>query len=117
MGEITTNANVDYQKIARDTIREIGYTGPDMGFDADSCAIFVALDKQSEDIALGVDKALEAKENLMSDSEIEAIGAGDQGMMFGYATNETPEYMPFAISLQRTPIKTMIRRPTSISPF
>ena len=99
MGEITTNANVDYQKIARDTIREIGYTGPDMGFDADSCAIFVALDKQSEDIALGVDKALEAKENLMSDSEIEAIGAGDQGMMFGYATNETPEYMPFAISL------------------
>ena len=84
MGEITTNANVDYQKIARDTIREIGYTGGDMGFDADSC---------------GVDKALEAKENLMSDSEIEAIGAGDQGMMFGYATNETPEYMPFAISL------------------
>ncbi len=99
MGEITTKANVDYQKIARDTIREIGYTGADMGFDADSCAIFVALDKQSEDIALGVDKALEAKENQMTDSEIEAIGAGDQGMMFGYATNETEEYMPFAISL------------------
>ena len=89
MGEITTNANVDYQKIARDTIREIGYTGGDMGFDADSCAIFVALDKQSEDIAMGVDKALEAKENQMSDSEIEAIGACDQGMMFGYAANET----------------------------
>ena len=86
MGEITTKANVDYQKIARDTIREIGYTGSGMGFDADSCAIFVALDKQSEDIALGVDKALEAKKNQMTDSEIEATGAGDQGMMFGYAT-------------------------------
>ena len=98
-GEITTTANVDYQKIVRDTIREIGYVGGDMGFDADSCAVFVALDKQSPDIAMGVDKALEAKENQMTDSEIEAIGAGDQGMMFGYATNETDDYMPFAIDL------------------
>lgn len=98
-GEITTKANVDYQKIARDTIREIGYVGNNMGFDADSCAVFVALDKQSEDIAMGVDKALEARENQMSDAEIEAIGAGDQGMMFGYASNETEDYMPFAISL------------------
>ena len=81
-GEITTTANVDYQKIVRD-----------------SCAVFVALDKQSPDIAMGVDKALEAKENQMTDSEIEAIGAGDQGMMFGYATNETDDYMPFAIDL------------------
>ena len=98
-GEITTKANVDYQRIARDTIREIGYVGNDMGFDAGSCAVFVALDKQSEDIAMGVDKALEARENQMSDEEIEAIGAGDQGMMFGDASNETEEYMPFAISL------------------
>ena len=98
-GEITTTANVDYQKIVRDTIREIGYVGGDMGFDADSCAVFVALDKQSPDIAMGVDKALEAKENQMTDSQIEAIGAGDQGMMFGYATNETDDYMPFAIDL------------------
>ncbi len=98
-GEITTRANVDYQNIVRDTIREIGYTGSDMGFDADSCAVFVALDKQSPDIAQGVDKALEARENQMTDSEIEAIGAGDQGMMFGYATNETDDYMPFAIDL------------------
>ena len=99
MGEITTQAYVDIQKIARETIREIGYVGNDMGFDAGSCAVFVALDKQSEDIAMGVDKALEARENQMSDEEIEAIGAGDQGMMFGYASNETEEYMPFAISL------------------
>ena len=98
-GEITTKANVDYQNIVRDTIREIGYVGGDMGFDADSCAVFVTLDKQSADIAMGVDKALEAKENQMTDSQIEAIGAGDQGMMFGYATNETEDYMPFAINL------------------
>ena len=82
MGEITTKASIDIQKIARDTIREIGYTDAAYGFDADTCAVITALDKQSADIAMGVDKALEAKENTMDDSEIEAIGAGDQGMMF-----------------------------------
>ena len=98
-GEITTKAHVDYQKIARDTVREIGYDSSEKGFDANTCAVFVALDQQSPDIALGVDKALEARESNMTDAQIEAIGAGDQGMMFGYATNETEEYMPYAISL------------------
>ena len=98
-GEITTKANVDYAKIARETIKEIGYDDSAKGFDGNTCAVFVALDQQSVDIAMGVDKALEARENQMTDEQIEAIGAGDQGMMFGYATNETEEYMPYAVSL------------------
>ena len=99
MGEITTNAYVDIQKIVRDTVREIGYTRGKYGFDADTCGVITAIDEQSADIALGVDRALEAKENKMSEEEIAAIGAGDQGMMFGYASDETPELMPYPISL------------------
>ena len=98
-GEITTNAYVDIPKIVRETVKEIGYDKSEYGFDGNTCAVMVSIDEQSSDIAMGVDKALEAKENQMSEEELEAIGAGDQGMMLGYATNETEEYMPYPISL------------------
>ena len=99
MGEITTNAYVDIQKIVRDTIKEIGYTRGKFGFDAETCGVITAIDEQSSDIAMGVDKALEAKEHTMSEEEIDAIGAGDQGMMFGYASDETEEYMPYPVAM------------------
>lgn len=99
MGEITTNAYVDIQKIVRDTVREIGYTRGKYGFDADTCGVITTIDEQSADIAMGVDKALEAKESEMNDDELNSIGAGDQGIQFGYASNETEEYMPYAVNM------------------
>ena len=114
MGEITTNAYVDIQKIVRDTIREIGYTRGKYGFDADTCAVITAIDEQSADIALGVDKALEAK---MGEDEIDAIGAGDQGIQFGYASNETEEYMPYSAALAQKLSKqlTKVRKDGTLS--
>ena len=112
-GEITTKAYVDMQKIVRETVKEIGYDKSDYGFDANTCAVLVAIDEQSSDIAMGVDKAFEAKkaeaENRMSDEELEAIGAGDQGMMFGYATNETEDYMPYPIDLAHKLVKQLTK--------
>lgn len=117
MGEITTNGYVDIQKIVRDTIREIGYDRSEYGFDANTCGVIVALDEQSPDIAMGVNKALEARENSMSEVELEAIGAGDQGMMFGFATNETEEYLPYPIYLAHKLTKqlTKIRKDGTLS--
>ena len=98
-GEISTKCYVDMPKIVRETIKEIGYANSEHGFDYKTCAVLTAIDEQSGDIAMGVDEALEAKEGLMSDDDIAAIGAGDQGMMFGYATNETKNYMPLPVDL------------------
>ena len=117
MGEVTTKANVDIPKIVRDTVVEIGYDSSEKGFDGNTCAVMVALDKQSSDIAMGVDKALEAKNGEDDDAAIEAIGAGDQGMMFGYATNETEEYMPYSANLAQKLAKqlTKVRKDGTLS--
>ena len=117
MGEVTTKANIDIPKIVRDTVVEIGYDSSEKGFDGNTCAVMVALDKQSSDIAMGVDKALEAKNGEDDDAAIEAIGAGDQGMMFGYATNETEEYMPYSANLAQKLAKqlTKVRKDGTLS--
>ena len=117
MGEVTTKANVDIPKIVRDTVVEIGYDSSEKGFDGNTCAVMVALDKQSTDIAMGVDKALESKNGEDDDAAIEAIGAGDQGMMFGYATNETEEYMPYSANLAQKLAKqlTKVRKDGTLS--
>lgn len=117
MGEITTEGYVDIQKIVRDTIREIGYTHSEYGFDANTCGVIVALDEQSKDIAMGVDTALEVREHMTDNEELSKIGAGDQGMMFGYATNETEEYMPYPISLAHKLTKqlTKVRKDGTLS--
>lgn len=118
MGEITTNAYVDIQKIVRETVEEIGYTRAKYGFDANTCGVMVVLDEQSSDIAMGVDKALEAKSNQMSEEDIAAIGAGDQGMMFGYASDETEEYMPYPIALaQKMAMKLAEVRKNGVLPY
>ncbi|MEK5443675.1 methionine adenosyltransferase [Fredinandcohnia sp. FSL W7-1320] len=104
-GEITTNCSIDFLKVVRDVIRSIGYTNPEYGFDADSCKILVALNKQSPDIAMGVDQALEIREGFLNENGIESIGAGDQGIMFGFACNETPELMPLATSLSNSLVR------------
>lgn len=117
-GEITTKAKVDYNRIARDTIKEIGYDSSEKGFDGETCAVFVSIDEQSSDIAMGVDKAYEVREKDMTEEELSHIGAGDQGMMFGYATNETEEYMPYAISLAHKLAKRLTEvRKTGVLPY
>ncbi len=118
MGEVTVNGSVDVQELVRQTVREIGYTGGKFYFDADSCGVIVALHGQSPDIAMGVDQALEAKQGAMTDAEVEAVGAGDQGMMIGFACNETPELMPLTISLaHRLTRELSVARKSGLMPF